>query len=424
MQKHDGDKRSIGRNQKDMKIGIHIGTTNPVSGGEFTFQQEICKSLIKVIPESGHQFVIFHGPNLHIETADIKNLQLVLIDNTLTKRIYYKLYRTFFNAVKFLLGSRFNEEKYVKTPTLDVKYIMDSNVDMIWYVGPFCSTMRIPYIMTVLDLQHRLQPYFPEISNNGVWNGREKVYSLELRRAAFVIVSTEVGKSEIEKYYQISRERIFVLPYAAPKREYKKDDAVLRKYNLQPGYLFYPAQFWPEKNHIGLLHAMHVLRDKWNISLKLVLVGSDRGNLAHIKDWTNRLGLTEQVQILGFIPHEDLMALYQHALALTMPTMVGPDNIPSLEAFALGCPVISSNINGFEEQLGDAALLVDPTKEEEIALAIKSVYEDKNLREKLIAKGSERIDRWSWDEYVRGFFGIADGFQPVRRTWNLWKDFE
>jgi glycosyltransferase involved in cell wall biosynthesis len=288
----------------------------------------------------------------------------------------------------------------------------------MWYVGPFCSTMEIPYIFTVLDLQHRVQPYFPEISNDGIWESREKVYSHELRRASYVIVSTNVGKAEIEKFYQIPADRISVLPYAAPQLDHEQiNGSVLHKYGLEPGYLFYPAQFWPEKNHIGLLKAIRLLRDKWNINIKVVFVGSDRGNLTFVKEWITQLDLEDQVYILGFIPREDLMALYKHALALTMPTLVGPDNIPSLEAFALRCPVITSNISGFQEQLGDAALLINPTDEEQIALAIKSLLDDNELRESLIIKGLERISKWSWIDYVKGFLSIADKFQPIRRTW-------
>ena len=56
----------------------------------------------------------------------------------------------------------------------------------------------------------------------------------------------------------------------------------------------------------------------------------------------------------------ELIALYRHALALTFVSYFGPDNLPPLEAFALGCPVITSAIEGVDEQLGNAALYVNP----------------------------------------------------------------
>jgi glycosyltransferase involved in cell wall biosynthesis len=367
-----------------MKIGVHLGTTNPTSGGEFTFQLEMCKALFHVAPKSDHEIILFHGTNLSafFRENNVKNLQPVLLNAPIFKRAYYKLYRIFRSCLNFFLSSLINTERLMTTPTIDIKYIKESNVDLMWYVGPFCSTMEIPYVFTVLDLQHRVQPYFPEISNDGIWESREKIYSHELRRASYVIVSTNVGKGEIEKFYQIPADRISVLPYAAPQLDHEQiNESVLHKYGLEPGYLFYPAQFWPEKNHIGLLKAIRLLRDKWDIKIKAVFVGSDRGNLTYVKEWIKQLDLEDQVNILGFIPREDLMALYKHALALTMPTLVGPDNIPSLEAFASRCPVITSNISGFQEQLGDAALLINPTDEEQIAIAIKSLLDDNELRE-------------------------------------------
>lgn len=70
-----------------------------------------------------------------------------------------------------------------------------------------------------------------------------------------------------------------------------------------------------------------------------------------------------------------------------MPTFFGPINIPQLEAFALGCPVITSNIYGIPEQVGDAALLVDPKNPEDIAEKIGKVWTDKKLGNSLIEKG-------------------------------------
>jgi len=403
-----------------MRIGVHLGSPNPQGGGGFTFAQEICNALMRVAPESKHDFVLFHGANFSISANGIKNVTFISLLAPMHRRIYNKSLRIFRNALKVLVGKEVSIEHYFKIQSAHEKQIEDSELDLVWYVGSFCYTKDIPYLFTVLDLQHLVQPYFPEISNEGAWDSREIVYTTEMRRAAFVIVSTNVGKAEIEHFYRVPSGRIFVLPYAALPFEYVPDDKsnVLAKYALQPNYLFYPAQFWPQKNHVGLLHAIRLLRDKWNITLPAVFVGSDKGNMGYIKRLIEQLKLSDQVFILGFVPREDLIALYQHALALTMPTLVGPDNIPALEAFALRCPVITSNLPGFEEQLGDAALLVNPKDEEQIALAIKSIYDDIELRQRLIEKGLERIRRWTWDDYVRAVFKIIDDFEPIRRSWS------
>jgi len=98
-------------------------------------------------------------------------------------------------------------------------------------------------------------------------------------------------------------------------------------------------------------------------------------------------------------------------------TFFGPENLPPLEAFALGCPVIASNVSGANEQLGDAALLVDPKCPKEIAQAIKNLHDKPNLREDLIYRGSKRASIWTGKDFVRGVFSILDEFEAIRRCW-------
>jgi glycosyltransferase involved in cell wall biosynthesis len=106
---------------------------------------------------------------------------------------------------------------------------------------------------------------------------------------------------------------------------------------------------------------------------------------------------------------------------LIFPTFFGPDNIPPLEAFVLGCPVIASRLSGSEEHLGDAAQLFDPAKPQEIADAIAAVcgpgYRTARLRNRLIKKGFKLALRRSSLDYVRNVCEILDEFEPVRRCW-------
>ena len=150
----------------------------------------------------------------------------------------------------------------------------------------------------------------------------------------------------------------------------------------------------------------------------LVFVGSDKGNQEYIKKLVAELQLSTQVHFLGFVPQSDLVSLYQHAFALVFTTFFGPDNLPPLEAFALGCPVIASNVAGAQEQLGDAALLVDPKDEKQIALAIKSLRDRPELRSTLVQRGLERASRWTGQDYIKGVFSILDELERVRRCWN------
>jgi glycosyltransferase involved in cell wall biosynthesis len=149
----------------------------------------------------------------------------------------------------------------------------------------------------------------------------------------------------------------------------------------------------------------------------LVFTGSDQGNLSHIRRVTDETGLSQKVTFLGFVERSMLVNLYRNAFALIFPSFFGPDNLPPLEAFALGCPVIAANIPGSEEQLGDAALLVDPTDEFAMAQAVYRLRTGPELRERLVQQGARRADAWSADDYVRGVMKIVDEFEPIRRCW-------
>jgi glycosyltransferase involved in cell wall biosynthesis len=187
--------------------------------------------------------------------------------------------------------------------------------------------------------------------------------------------------------------------------------------NMETPYLFYPAQFWPHKNHINLLYALKILIDKYDLSFSLVFTGADKGNLKYVRERADDLGIVEKVHFLGFVSDEVLLSLYRKAFAMTFMSSFGPDNIPPLEAFSLGCPVIAARVHGSEEQLGKAALLVNPRDPEEIANAVRKLYSNPDLRDSLIREGYVKSEKWSTDDYVRTIFKIFDEFELIRRSW-------
>ena len=197
-----------------------------------------------------------------------------------------------------------------------------------------------PFITVVWDLQHRLQPFFPEVSAKGESTRREKDFRTRLCRAATVIAGTEIGRQEIEAFYQVPAERIRVLRHPTPRFALEASGAAppsLERFQLPAGYVFYPAQFWPHKNHVNLLLALKVLKDS-GLELHAVFTGADKGNAEKVKAFAESLGLQDQVRFLGFVSVEELSALYRGAMCMAYVSLFGPENLPPLEAFALGCP--------------------------------------------------------------------------------------
>ena len=406
-----------------MKVGLFIGHNLPESGGKYSLTKEIFQSILEFGAESGHEFVLFgFNEQPPHEIMGYDHIEYISLYRGYYERLKSKASRTV-KAIRKKLRhpfSRVQIEGWYEDTIL--KHIKVHAIDIVWSLSAECPSMEVPYIITVLDLQHRIQPFFPEVSAKGVWDRREQENTICFRRAAFLITGTETGKNEIESFYQVSRERIKVLPLPSPKFalgvRLQDKNQILDKYKLPRNYLFYPAQFWPHKNHFGLLMAIKILREKHGLALPVVFVGSDMGNLSYVKQAAKEHGLQEQVHFLGFVPHHDLIALYENAFALTFVSYFGPDNLPPLEAFALSCPVIASRISGAQAQLGDAALLADPKEPDKIAEAIKLLWDDESLREKLVKRGLVRANKWTARDYFNGLCSILREFEPVRECWS------
>lgn len=411
-----------------MRVGLVFNDLNPEVGGGHVFEQQILDSILSFAELSHHHFVIisFGLKSLTYKVSVQKNIEFISIDYKQFKNlglighgIADAVIRRIRRPDVSFSSTLFEESRSTVIYQLIKKY----RLAWLWSVSPKVATMEIPYTLTVWDLQHRVQPYFPEVSGDANWDIRESFYAKSIKRASFVITGTTAGKAEIQNFYCVPAERIKILPLPTPQFATvgmaSTPVDIFTKYNLPKNYLFYPAQFWAHKNHANLLLAIELLRDKYQLNFTIAFTGSNHGgNLSYIKQLTNELKLTEQVKFLGFVPQEDLPQLYSSALALTFVSFFGPDNLPPLEAFALGCPVIAANVPGAEEQLGEAALLVSPQNVEQIALAIRSMYSDPGLRQKMIQLGFAKATQWTGEDYVKGMFNILNEAETIRRCWH------
>jgi glycosyltransferase involved in cell wall biosynthesis len=415
-----------------MRIALFLGGYVQANSGVYTFEQQLLYALAEFKNSSDHEFFVFGwSQDVPVEISSSSHIHFDRnVKNSKTgfrfkfaKLVYSKIFKHINQTyiIKFQIFIKnllFNESLNI------LKKIEAYQIEMAWFLALDCPTMEIPYIATVWDVQHRLQPYFPEVSTKGKWINRETYFSETLRRAAFIVTGTKVGQREIEQLFNIPSERIRVIPFPTPKfalaafdDSNSVRDKILKKYNISQDYLFYPAQFWPHKNHIGLLLALKHLKEDYNLSFLMAFTGSDKGNFEFIKQKVDALSLSKQVIFTGFVPPEDLVSLYQNAFALTFTSFFGPDNLPPLEAFALGCPVIASSVPGAEEQLGNAAILVDPKDPLEIAKAIIALKENPDLRQTLIQRGHARAKQWTGQDYIREICTILDDFVPIRRCW-------
>jgi glycosyltransferase involved in cell wall biosynthesis len=186
---------------------------------------------------------------------------------------------------------------------------------------------------------------------------------------------------------------------------------VRKLYDLPERFLFYPAQFWPHKNHTRVVQALGALKEEHGLQIPVVFLGSHSGEVRErtfreVMSLSSRLGIEDDVHYLGYLPDEDMSGLYAEAAALVMPTFFGPTNIPVLEAWAFGCPVLTSDIRGIREQVGDAGVVVDPRSVEAIADGIYRLWTDETLANRLADSGRRRLAQYTPDDYRRRLVAI------------------
>ena len=225
--------------------------------------------------------------------------------------------------------------------------LLRKNVDLVFFVGPYDKALelkRIPYVATIWDLGHRDLPALPELVANREFEYREwRIRDIAVKALA-VIVDSEPTKEKLQTYYGIDASRILVLPFPP-------NPSGTLHVSHRDSFALYPAHFWSHKNHIVLLQAIALLVGEGKQPRKLKLTGLDRGNLKYLLRRIDELGISEHIDFLGFLSETDLHALYQSAAIVVMPSMLGPTNLPPLEALLRGCPVAVAR--GARANLGD-----------------------------------------------------------------------
>jgi len=192
---------------------------------------------------------------------------------------------------------------------------------------------------------------------------------------------------------------------------------VPEKYNLEVPYVFYPAQFWAHKNHVYLLEGLRALEERYDLRVGAIFSGVDQGNLAYIKSYVRNRNLEDRIRFVGFVDNEEIPELYRQSLALVMPSYFGPTNLPPLEAFELGVPVLYSDKAGLREQVGSSALLMDLNDAYSMADHLKNLIDDSQFRMRLVEAGRERLKYYESIDRIEVLMRVLENFRWRRMTW-------
>lgn len=268
--------------------------------------------------------------------------------------------------------------------------------------GIFLPKLPCKVLRPVHDLMHRYEPNFPEIKST--IKEREILFSSVARLADIILVDSELGKQQfVESYYcKRGNPKVEILPFVVPSHINKLKEEYIE---TPDKYIFYPAQFWEHKNHVNLIKAIALLKER-EPDIKLVLVGAEKNSMQRVKKMIAERKLENNVFIFGFVSDEQITYLYKHAVALVMPSYFGPTNIPPLEAMSLGCPTIVSDKYAMKEQVGDAGLFFNPDIPEEIGESILRVWNSEKLREQMKQRGYQKIQSWTQNDFKSKFIKI------------------
>ncbi|MBU1166852.1 glycosyltransferase family 4 protein [Patescibacteria group bacterium] len=358
-----------------MRIGIDARFFGPFGKGLGRYTQKLITSLEK-IDQRNEYFIFLRKENFEAFKPQGKNFNKVLAD--------YRWYT---------LKEQIMMPKLLKKYRLDLVHFPHFNVP-VFYFGSFVVTIH-DLIITHFPTKKAttLGPLLYKIKQ---W-GYKVVISWAVRRAKKIITVSEFSKNELLEYFGLKPDKVVVTYEAgtAKKEEYDFNN-LSQKFGLKKPYLLYVGNAYPHKNIEKLVLAFKRLQHGSEFyDMNLVLVGRKDYFFKRIEQEAIDLSL-KNVFFPGFVSDSELSSLYENAFIYVFPSYYEGFGLPPLEAMSYGLPVISSNTTSMPEILGDAAEYFDPQHVDQIAKKISEVAKNKELREKMIHKGLERVKLYSW----------------------------
>jgi len=372
-----------------MKVGIVLDQQLHNGGG---FQQSLnaIQQLLRIRPE-WLSVEVFTTVAANVTHPSLAGISVRLVEQGILERLRRVLLS---KTLPGMLDSRLARYRVVT----NLERVMQAQgVDLVYFVSPsgHAPALRsLPYVLTVWDLCHRDHPEFPEVAAGSEFARREDFYRYAINRSYLTLSDSEELNGRIVHRYGADPDRLVAMPFQpasfASNAAEECGDGIVARLGLPQNYLFYPAQFWPHKNHVRILQALARLKNQ-GLQVPAVFCGGDKNNKGYVQSLAEELGVADQIVFTGFVDEREMQGLYFHSLALVMPTYFGPTNLPPLEAWSMKKPVIYSA--PLAAQVGDAALCVNPDSVVELAEAIARVYNDGHLVETLVAKGVERLQQ-------------------------------
>ncbi len=283
--------------------------------------------------------------------------------------------------------------------------LQQHKIDLLFcpFSAPTYAESGIPTVAIVYDLQHL---DYPEFFTEEERQQRDVFLANLLKVADRIICISDFSRQSFINKLNAEPNKLSVIHISVHDRwPGVNDDTVqahLQALGLQAGnYTFYPANYWPHKNHRTLLRAYQIYQECYpDQALDLVFTGTLKQEEDKLRQMVTSMGLSNRVHFLGYLSDETLEAVWQGCLFLTFPSLYEGFGIPIVEAMAFGKPVLCSTAGSLPEVGGDAVLYFNPLDPLEIADCTIKLTQDVTLRQQLIEKGYEQLKQFEPQQMV------------------------
>lgn len=279
---------------------------------------------------------------------------------------------------------------------------------------PLNRQPKVPTVMTVHDLIFELFPEHHKTLNHLFLT---RAMPLFVQRADAIITVSEASKRDLMEHYDTPAEKITVVYEAAdahfqpPTPE--KMAEVRAKYHLPERFLLVVGAIEPRKNYSRLVEALTILRQN-HPDLKLVVVGSKGWLYEPFFQRIEALQASEHVIFPGYVPDDDLPAVYGAATITVMSSIYEGFGLPILEAMACGSPVVCSQSSSLPELGGDVVHYFDPLTIDSMVAGMDAVLGDEALQQKMRLTGPSQAVKFSWERAAQETIGVYEQISGQR----------
>jgi glycosyltransferase involved in cell wall biosynthesis len=371
-----------------MLIGFEVSSLQGFMSGVGYYTQNLVTSIMEVAPE--HQYVLFSN-------RDIANVSpLSLMPRGGNETVYQRHFRVRSLWMQTVLPFA------LRAVRPDVCHFTN-------YMSPLVSAC--PSVVTMYDMTVFVTPRYHQFKKLVL---DRTLIPRVARRADAIITVSNSARQDILRYLKVPKEKVRVIMLAAapsfrPVTDTEQLETIRKRYGLDSPYILYVGTIEPRKNLVRLVQAFAQLK-KRRLPHKLVIVGQSGWHVGPLFHEVERLGLTKDILFTGYVPTEDLPALYTMAESMVFPSLYEGFGLPVIEAMACGAPVVTSRNSSLVEVAGDAALLVDPLSVDDIAEALYRLHTDKELREELRQCGLARAADFTWEATARQTLALYERF--------------